>query len=130
MLRELLLSQGAPRADEVRRGRGDLAETRAPSGFCQASGLILARSTTLGAPVQNTRILVGAATVIGLGLLVVALVYLIEPARSLPGAMPGHEAGSSHHHVKHGIAALVVALGAFALAWFQSGPRKTVSTSA
>lgn len=79
---------------------------------------------------QNTRILVGAATVIGLGLLVVAIVYLIEPAKSLPSFMPGHEAGSSHHHVKHGIAALVVALGAFALAWFQSGPRTTAGSTA
>ena len=79
---------------------------------------------------QNTRILVGAATVIGLGLLVVAIVYFIEPAKSLPTFMPGHEAGSSRHHVKHGIAALVVALGAFALAWFQSGPRKTAGSAA
>ena len=79
---------------------------------------------------QNTRILVGAATVIGLGLLVVAIVYLIEPAKSLPSFMPGHEAGSSRHHVKHGIAALVVALGAFALAWFQSGPRTTAGSTA
>ena len=44
--------------------------------------------------------------------------------------MPGHEAGSSRHHVKHGIAALVVALGAFALAWFQSGPRTTAGSAA
>ncbi|MEA2130796.1 MAG: hypothetical protein QOJ85_3687, partial [Solirubrobacteraceae bacterium] len=36
--------------------------------------------------------------------------------------LPGHEAGSTHHHVKHGIAALVVGLGAFAFAWFQTGP--------
>ena len=79
---------------------------------------------------QNTRILVGAATVIGLGLLVVAIVYFIEPAKSLPTFMPGHEAGSSRHHVKHGIAALVVALGAFALAWFQSGPRTTAGSAA
>ena len=79
---------------------------------------------------KNTRILVGAATALGLGLLVVAIIYFIEPATSLPSFMPGHEAGSSHHHVKHGIAALVVALGAFAFAWFQSGPRTAAGTSA
>jgi hypothetical protein len=79
---------------------------------------------------QNTRILVGAAAVAGLGLLVVAIVYFIEPAKSLPGILPGHEAGSTHHHVKHGIAALAVALGAFALAWFQSGPRTTTDAPA
>lgn len=79
---------------------------------------------------QNTRILVGATTVLGLGLLVVAIVYFIEPARSLPSAMPGHEAGGSHHHVKHGIATLAVALGAFSLAWFRSGPRTTTGSPA
>jgi len=46
-----------------------------------------------------------------------------EPAKSLPGFFPGHQAGSTHHHVKHGIAALLLGLGAFVLAWFQSGPR-------
>jgi hypothetical protein len=50
-------------------------------------------------------------------------VYWIEPAKSLPSVLPGHQAGSSHHHVKHGIAAFVLGLGAFVLAWFQTGPR-------
>ena len=36
---------------------------------------------------------------------------------------PGHEAGSSHHHVKHGIAAFLLGVAALVLAWFQSGPR-------
>ena len=61
-----------------------------------------------------------AAAVLGLLLLVVAAVYAIEPAGSLPGFFPGHEAGSNHHHVKHGIAALVVGLALLALAWFAS----------
>ena len=39
-------------------------------------------------------------------------------------AGPGHQAGSGHHHTKHGIAALLLGLGAFVLAWFQTGPRK------
>jgi len=41
----------------------------------------------------------------------------------MPGWFPGHEAGSTRHHVKHGIAALMLGLGAFVLAWFQTGPR-------
>ena len=64
-----------------------------------------------------------AAVVIGIALIVVAVVYWVEPARSLPGFFPGHESGSDHHHVKHGIAALVVGLACLAFAWFQSGPR-------
>jgi hypothetical protein len=62
------------------------------------------------------------AVVAGLILLAIAIVYFVEPAGSLPSFFPGHEAGSSHHHTKHGIAALVVALGCFVFAWFQSGP--------
>ena len=72
---------------------------------------------------QDKRLMMGAAGAAGTVLLVIAVLYFVEPAKSLPGFLPGHEAGSSHHHVKHGIAALVVALGAFAFAWFQGGPR-------
>jgi hypothetical protein len=71
---------------------------------------------------STRRVLAIGAVVVGVLLLVVAVVYFVEPASSLPAAMPGHEAGSSHHHVKHGIAALVVALALFAYAWFATGP--------
>jgi hypothetical protein len=64
-----------------------------------------------------------AAGIAGVVLIAIAIVYFAEPARSLPGILPGHEAGSGHHHDKHGIAALLLGLGAFVLAWFQSGPR-------
>jgi hypothetical protein len=56
-------------------------------------------------------------------LLALALVYWIEPAHSLPGWLPGHEA-SAHHHVKHGIAAFVLALAAAAAAWFETGKQR------
>ncbi len=64
-----------------------------------------------------------AAVVVGVMLLVVAGFYFAESASSLPSWLPGHEAGSSHHHVKHGIAALVVALGLGVLVWFRTGPQ-------
>lgn len=67
------------------------------------------------------------AVLAGLVLLAIAVVYFVEPAGSLPSFFPGHEAGSSHHHAKHGIAALVLALGCFVFAWFQSGPSTTSS---
>jgi uncharacterized RDD family membrane protein YckC len=73
---------------------------------------------------QSNRALVVLAAVAGAALLVLAVVYFAEPAKSLP--LPnflGHEAGSTHHHVKHGIAALLLGLACFAFAWFQSGPR-------
>jgi len=70
------------------------------------------------------RLLTAAAVVIGLLLIAVAVVYWVEPAKSLPGFFPGHEAGSTHHHVKHGIAALVVGLALLVFAWFASGSSK------
>ena len=65
------------------------------------------------------------AVVIGVVLLAIAVLYWVEPASSLPSFVPGHEAGASHHHVKHGLAAFFLALAAFAFAWFQSGPATT-----
>jgi hypothetical protein len=62
------------------------------------------------------------AVLLGLVFVAIAVVYFAEPASSLPSFFPGHEAGSSHHHTKHGIAALVVAAACFVFAWFQSGP--------
>jgi hypothetical protein len=66
------------------------------------------------------------ALLAGCALLVVAALYFAEPAHSLPGFFPGHVGASdpeaAHHHVKHGIAALAVALAAFAYAWFATGP--------
>jgi drug/metabolite transporter (DMT)-like permease len=68
--------------------------------------------------------LVALAVVLGVVLIVIAVIYWVEPASSLPSFFPGHEAGSSHHHVKHGIAAFLVGLACFAFAWFNSGPKK------
>jgi hypothetical protein len=73
--------------------------------------------------VSNPRLLAGAAALAGLVLIVIAVVYFVEPAKSLPSFFPGHQAGSSHHHAKHGIAALALGLAALAFAWFQTGPK-------
>jgi hypothetical protein len=70
------------------------------------------------------RPLVLVAVVIGIALIVVAIVYWAEPAKSLPSFFPGHQAGSNHHHLKHGIASFLVGLACLAYAWFQSGPRR------
>ena len=67
------------------------------------------------------------AVLAGLLFAVIAIIYFVEPAGSLPSFFPGHEAGSTHHHTKHGIAALVVALACFIFAWFQSGPSEAGS---
>jgi NADH:ubiquinone oxidoreductase subunit 5 (subunit L)/multisubunit Na+/H+ antiporter MnhA subunit len=80
----------------------------------------------------NLRKLVLPAVLLGVLLIVVAVIYFVEPAHSLPSFFPGHvsasDAEAAHHHTKHGIAALVVALACFIFAWFQTGP-KTQSTA-
>ncbi len=73
---------------------------------------------------RNRRWLVALALVLGVVLIVISVVYWVEPAGSLPSFFPGHEAGSSHHHVKHGIAAFLLGLACIAFAWFNSGPQK------
>jgi len=42
-------------------------------------------------------------TVLGIVLLVVAAVYVLVPADQLPGFFPGHEAGATRVHLKHGV---------------------------
>jgi hypothetical protein len=75
------------------------------------------------------RLIAVGALVLGVALIVVAVVYWLEPARSLPSFFPGHAAHSGHHHVKHGIAAFLVGLALLALAWFQSAPRRADSAA-
>jgi Na+/H+ antiporter NhaD/arsenite permease-like protein len=76
---------------------------------------------------QSLRRLAVPAVILGILLIVVAVIYFVEPQHSLPSFFPGHSSATdpeaSHHHTKHGIAALVVALAFFAFAWFQTGPK-------
>jgi 1,4-dihydroxy-2-naphthoate octaprenyltransferase len=74
---------------------------------------------------QNRRLLAIVAIVVGLVLIAVAIVYWAEPASSLPSFFPGHQAGSSHHHTKHGIAAFLVGLACLVFAWFNTGGDRT-----
>jgi hypothetical protein len=63
------------------------------------------------------------AVVLGIVFVIVALVYWITPAGSLPSFMPGFIAGSAIIHVKHGLAALIVGALLFVYAWFASGKK-------
>ena len=78
----------------------------------------------------NHPVVVGVAAVLGVALIVLAVVYWAEPAGSLPTFIPGHQAGSGHHHVKHGIAAFLLGVALLVFAWFQTGgTRSTESPS-
>jgi uncharacterized RDD family membrane protein YckC len=74
---------------------------------------------------MSSRTLAALAVLVGIVLVALAVVYFAVPAQSLPGFIPGYEAGNAQHHVKHGIAALLLGLAAFAFAWFQTGPSST-----
>ena len=81
--------------------------------------------STIGAVNRSLRNLIIPAVIVGVVLVVVAVIYFVDAEHSLPSFFPGHSSASSpeasHHHTKHGIAALIVALACFAFAWFQSG---------
>jgi hypothetical protein len=74
--------------------------------------------------------LIVLAVIVGLALLALAGVYFVDSAGSLPSFIPGHEAGSAHHHIKHGVAAGLLGLGCLVLAWFQTGPTARARTDA
>ena len=73
--------------------------------------------------IAKRRSLIAPAVLLGVLLLVVAVIYFVDTASSLPSFFPGHEAGSNHHHIKHGIASFLVGVAALVYVWFQTGPR-------
>lgn len=75
----------------------------------------------------NSRPVVVVAAVAGIVLIALAVYYWAEPAKSLASWIPGHEAGSNHHHIKHGIASFLVGAALLVFAWFQSAPRSNVA---
>jgi hypothetical protein len=74
--------------------------------------------------VPKNRALVPLALVAAIILIILAALYFVEPAKALPGIVPGHQAGSTHHHIKHGIAALFVGLACLVYVWFATGKKQ------
>ncbi len=72
----------------------------------------------------NKKTLAIIAAILGIIFIIAAIVYFITPAQSLPSFFPGHEAGLTKTHFKHGIGSLFLGLACFAFAWFQSGKKK------
>jgi len=71
------------------------------------------------APLAATVVLL----VLGVAFVVIAALYLTTSAGGLPGFFPGHQAGSPHHHTKHGILAAVLAALFLVGAWMSLGRR-------
>ena len=76
------------------------------------------------APARNTPLAITAALIIlGIVLAAAGVLYLTQTATHLPSLLPGHQAGSAHHHIKHGLVAFVLALLAWIGAWLTTGKR-------
>ena len=77
---------------------------------------------------STNKALSAVLVVVGLLLLVVAVIYFIQPASSLPPFFPGSDPTLARHHTTHAVASL--ALGAICLigAWMTS-PRPRRSTA-
>jgi hypothetical protein len=73
----------------------------------------------------KNRKLILPAVLVGIALIVIAVIYWADTASALPSFFPGHQAGSTHHHVKHGIAAFLLGIASLIFAWFQTGPART-----
>jgi len=71
------------------------------------------------------------AGLIVLGVIFAALggLYLARTAGQLPAFLPGHQAGSGHHHTKHALAAFALAILSWAGAWFTTGKRTRSTAS-
>ena len=63
------------------------------------------------------------AIVLGLVFVAIAIAYWVLPAGSLPGFFPGFEANSTQIHLKHGIAAAVVAAVLLGFGWYTGRAR-------
>ena len=80
---------------------------------------------------RRDQVLAALAALVGLILIVVGVIYIAFNEHDIPSFFPGHVSHpSSHHHVKHGIAAILLGLACLAFAWFRTGPRnRPVSSS-
>jgi hypothetical protein len=56
--------------------------------------------------------------IIAVVFIVVAIIYLAEPAKSLPSFIPGHIAGSTGHHPLKATGSFVAGIICAAAAWF------------
>lgn len=76
---------------------------------------------TTGMSSSNRRLLMIAGIIAGIILVVIAIIYFLNPASGLPSFFPGYSPTLATHHWKHGLLALILGAGGFVLAWFNSG---------
>jgi Na+/proline symporter len=67
------------------------------------------------------RILSWLLIILGLCCVIAGILYFVEPAKSLPSFFPGHVVGLAGKRTKHGIAAVIVGVLLWAVAWLVAG---------
>jgi hypothetical protein len=82
-------------------------------------------ATTRNAPAAVTIGLI----VLGIVFAVIGVVYFVDTAAHLPSFFPGHQAGDTKHHVKHGLLAIVLAVVCWVGAWLSSGTKQSPTTA-
>jgi hypothetical protein len=65
-------------------------------------------------------VVISGGILVGLFFIGLTALYWLIPAGDLPTYVPGYEQGSTKIHFTHGLGMLIIALVAFALAWFRS----------
>jgi len=70
---------------------------------------------------MNNKLFSILAVILGIVFIIIGIIYLIEPAKSLPQFFPGYDASLIKHHYKHGLGALILGLACFIFVWFKTG---------
>jgi hypothetical protein len=78
----------------------------------------------MASPRVQIRPLTIVLVVVAALLVAIGVAYFTTSAADLPALMPGHQANSTHHHVKHGIAMIGLAVVALIAAWFTTAPKR------
>jgi hypothetical protein len=83
----------------------------------------------MNAPARRSRVVPVVLLIVGLLLIVAAVIYFTMAADKLPSFFPGHAAGVTKTHTKHGIASALLGVVALAGAWMTLGARPDSSAS-
>lgn len=74
---------------------------------------------------MNKTVLMGLSIIVGLLFVALSVIYFVTPANHLPTFIPGFDPTIMTAHYKHGIGSLILGVGAFVFAWFQSGKKSS-----
>jgi hypothetical protein len=74
---------------------------------------------------MNKKALIFLSLGAGILFILLAVIYFVTPAKSLPIFIPGFEPGVTKVHFKHGIGSLLLGVACFIFVWFKSGKKSS-----